>query len=326
MGAIVDNSPRAKQKAIIANNKAKNSGNSGSSPVSIGGPAGYNSSINRGLGAGEAYASKYFGPGKLGRVKEDISPEMKSILAMRQANLNGFTPEEQTMQREQFTTQLGGQQQGNMRALRGMQGSSGVRGPAAGAQAVNIANATTAARGQAERDMAINQIGAKREALGQYQTAQGNADQNIYDRQRTNLQMKMNEAQGMLTGGLGMAGLSTQGYVADQQRIAAEEAYKAYLAASGGLPPPGGIVTNGTGNISGGWSGATSTGNNPGNPGYTGSPNAPVSSPVAPKPVPTVPDQPSGPQEGSDVVRSDVNLSNGGGRPFNLFDLSTWFS
>lgn len=152
----------------------------------------------RGISQGE----QRFAPGTLGRMEED--PRMKEILARRQAQAQGFTPQEMATARAGMMSNLAGQQQAAMRQLRGIQGATGVAGGVAGAQAADILRGGQQAMLGAERDLQMQNIMARRQGLSDYETSLTGTRK--YDIGQANRERMLQYQTGLAQQMLGVAG------------------------------------------------------------------------------------------------------------------------
>jgi hypothetical protein len=123
----------------------------------IGDPAASRASdFQKGLDFGE----KYFGEG---------NADMAEILATRKKRALGLNQDEIQAYRERGGAGINQQMATGMRALRGAQAGSGVRGGAAGAQAIPLVNRANQARGALERDIGIADMERRSSELTGYE-------------------------------------------------------------------------------------------------------------------------------------------------------------
>lgn len=106
------------------------------------------------------FAKNYFGEG---------NPEMAQILAQRKERALGLNKNEVQAYRERGSQGINQQMATGIRALKGVQASSGVRGGAAGAQAIPIVNRADQARAGLERDISIADMERRSKELGDYE-------------------------------------------------------------------------------------------------------------------------------------------------------------
>jgi len=99
------------------------------------------------------------------------SAGIQDVIGRREASLEGFTPQEMQAMRENQNLTLDRNQQAAMRALRGSNAASGVRGGVAAAQALKLAGAGQQAKAQNERDLFLQNIGQKQQNLGAYESS-----------------------------------------------------------------------------------------------------------------------------------------------------------
>lgn len=109
---------------------------------------------------GMGFAGHYFGEG---------NPQVKEILDTRRSRAMGLNGAEIQALRERASSGINAGMATNMRALRGVQATNGVRGGAAGAQAIPIVNAANQARANAERDIAIEDMKRRGNELDKYE-------------------------------------------------------------------------------------------------------------------------------------------------------------
>ena len=107
------------------------------------------------------------------RDRGDIQADTEDIIARRRASLEGFSPEERNLLREQATAPLMQQQATALRQLRGAQAQSGVRGGLAGAQQAGLISQQAGQRAGLERDVALANIQRRQEALGDFESTIG---------------------------------------------------------------------------------------------------------------------------------------------------------
>lgn len=198
---------------------------------------GYEQAREADMAKGRARGEEIFKEGALGRVNEGRSADIQDVIARRKANLAGFTPEEQAAYREKNLSAVNQAAQGQLRAMRGSQAASGVRGATASAQRKALAKDFGAQAAQNERDLYLSNINQRREALGQFEKSATGAEANELEKQKYNIAQKNAELQGKLATEFGYAQLGSADrtavaqeaaarYSADAQRDAAKAAGK----------------------------------------------------------------------------------------------------
>jgi hypothetical protein len=135
------------------------------------------------IDAGEKLGKKYFD-----------TPEMQEILRRRMAFANGLTDPEFAAVRQRGDDEINTAMQTGLRALRSNQAASGIRGGAAGAQALNLLANINSQRQKMANELAIQDIAMRRQGLNDYEgsytgqranilgTAMGNAGLGSADR------------------------------------------------------------------------------------------------------------------------------------------------
>lgn len=94
-----------------------------------------------------------------------ITPEQQQVLAQRQKQLGGFTPEEMARQRSQSQKAAGRATQQGLRQLRGAQAGSGLRGGLAAGQQASLIRGGQQAQVGAEQQLGLANIQERRRAL-----------------------------------------------------------------------------------------------------------------------------------------------------------------
>jgi hypothetical protein len=154
--------------------------------------------LDAALAKGEAKGKEYFGAGSLGRLENPYAKEQSDILARRKSSLAGLAaPEYQALREDAYSGLNQGLQTG-LRQLRSQQGASGVRGGAATAQGMNLANAAQQQRRGLERDLLLKNYGIKQEALGNYEKTAGGLSQFDQGMQKYNIGQGAKEKYGQL--------------------------------------------------------------------------------------------------------------------------------
>ena len=175
------------------------------------------------LAAGRARGQELFGQGSLGtRTQDEISGDFADIIARRKAALDGLTPEERNALESQALAGINQATQTQLRQLRGIQGAQGLRGGIASAQQAQALQQGQQAAAEAQRDIFLQNIGARRQALSDLENTIGSEQQRAQQ-----------EKFGQLSTEFGFAGLGAaeRGAVA-QQALGEQQATLARLQAS----------------------------------------------------------------------------------------------
>lgn len=132
----------------------------------------------RALEKGRARGQELFGQGSLAtRGLEERKASFEDILAQRRAQMQGLTPEEQSALEQQALGGISTGTQTALRQLRGVQGATGLRGGGAAAQQAQILQEGQKQTAQAQQDIFLKNIAARRQALSEYeQTVQAEQD------------------------------------------------------------------------------------------------------------------------------------------------------
>lgn len=179
---------------------------------------------NLDLKAGRDRGQEIFGNQALGRVDAARSADIADILARRKEQLGGYTPEEQQAMREQNQGAILASQKMGARDLARQQARSGVRGALASNQQQSYQLGTQGQLADQERQLFLNNIAAKRDALSQYEGSVGNAEKGELDRQQFNLGQGEKELQGKLNTEFGYGGLGAQERSAAMQSVLGDKA------------------------------------------------------------------------------------------------------
>lgn len=166
--------------------------------------------ITEDIRRGEEELGVHFKEGSLGRLDAGRSADVSSIVESRRAGLQGLSAEENQALRERASQSIDRGSQTALRQLRGSQGISGVRGGTAGAQQATVLAAGQQAKGRAERDLLIQNVEAKRQALGDFEATVTGAEATEQERSLFNIGQKGKEQFGRLSSGLGFAQLGVQ--------------------------------------------------------------------------------------------------------------------
>ena len=149
-----------------------------------------------------------FAEGKLGRLETGPSADVQDIIARRKAGLEGLSAEENQAIRERGSQAIDRSTQSSLRQLRGLQGATGVRGGSALANQARILQAGQGAKANVERDLAIQNIGVKREALGAAEGSILGAEAQTRENTLFNIRQRNKEAAGRQAAGLSFAQLA----------------------------------------------------------------------------------------------------------------------
>lgn len=103
----------------------------------------------------------------------EIIGDVADIRERRRAALEGLTPEEQTALSSALTEGIQRGEQTALRQLQALQARQGLRGGTAAAQQADVLRAGQEARARTERDIFLENIGAKRQALGAFEETIG---------------------------------------------------------------------------------------------------------------------------------------------------------
>ena len=186
------------------------------------------------LAQGRKRGEELFGEGSLGRVEAERQQEISDLIERRRAEAQGFSPEEQEAFRSQNISAIQRAQAGEQRGLRGRQAQLGITGPLAAAQESQIGQAAQRAQVEAERDLFLRNIEARRVGLGGLEQSITGARADELSRQQFNIGQGQREKFGQIGTELGFAGLG----VAERQGAAQQAIGQAQLAA--GLQANGG--------------------------------------------------------------------------------------
>jgi hypothetical protein len=175
------------------------------------------------LAAGAARGKQLFGDGTLGRVDSTRAGEVADIIKQRQAQTQGFTPEEQNAFRDQNESAINNNTQTNLRAMRGAQGANGVKGGLAVAQQAQAFRDNAAQKAGVERDLYLKNIDLKRSALDSLEKSTGSARADELSRQQFDIGQANKEKEGQLSTELGYGSLGSSDRAAILQRLAGED-------------------------------------------------------------------------------------------------------
>lgn len=146
--------------------------------------------------AAKAAQDYFFPQGIMGRVDEARSPEQLDVMNRYKAGLDGYTGQESQAFREQAARGLDSQAKTGMAQLAKMQARSGVRGPAAAAQAANLQAQRGQQQAELEQGLVVKNADEKQNRLNQYGQVVQQADANTYQRQLENLNRASSETAG----------------------------------------------------------------------------------------------------------------------------------
>ncbi len=160
------------------------------------------------IAAGQEIFGGDFAEGKLGRLQEGPSGDVQDIIARRKAGLGGLSAEENQAIRERGSQSIDRSTQSSLRQLRGLQGATGQRGGSALASQSRILQAGQGAKANVERDLAIQNVDVKRQALGAAEGSILGAEAQTRENELFNIRQKNKEATGRQTAGLSFAQLA----------------------------------------------------------------------------------------------------------------------
>jgi hypothetical protein len=110
----------------------------------------------------------------LGRIEQTpLSGENERLRSLLEGRLGGLSSGEGAALREQAFRGLNQQRQGDVRALRGIQGAQGVRGPAAVAQQQNVFGEAADRASDLEQQLLLRNLDIQRQAAGDFQSEVG---------------------------------------------------------------------------------------------------------------------------------------------------------
>jgi hypothetical protein len=175
------------------------------------------------MAAGQARGETLFGGNALGRLNEGRSADVSDILARRQANLAGFTPEEQGAMRDQNMKSILQSQQAGSRDLARQQARSGVRGGLASAQQGAMQMAGQGQLADQERQLFLENIAQKRGALDQFEQSQTGAEATERGLQQYNQAQAAKELLGKLSTEMGYGSLGSADRAAAMQSALGEK-------------------------------------------------------------------------------------------------------
>lgn len=168
------------------------------------------------MAEGLAAGQKMFSSGSLGRIDANSSQDVADIIAQRRQQMNGFTPQEMNAYREEGVNNINQGLQTNLRQLRSVQGSNGIRGGMAAGQQAQLLRGAQQAQAQNERDLFLKNIDAKRTGLDKM-------EQSTMDREKFNIGQQNKEKFGQQATEFGYAGLGAAERGGIMQQILGQE-------------------------------------------------------------------------------------------------------
>lgn len=180
------------------------------------------------LARGRERGLQDFSEGSLGRVGEDVSSDIQKLQQMRMGiATDGFGAQAFQGAREQRLDALRDLEQQQLRQLKGIQGQTGVYGGLAGAQRLELMGEQQSKRQDAERDLFLDEVRQKQEAIGAAESTTRATEQDVLGRQQYNIQQRKAELMGLLTAQYGEAALG----VTERTSARATQAAKDYAEA-----------------------------------------------------------------------------------------------
>lgn len=131
------------------------------------------SEIQKQREAGEARGREAANRIKFGQLKTPFAKQQAILRDRLQGRMGGLNEGEGAALRERALVGQGQAQQGQMRALRGIQGSTGVQGPAAAAQQQRLVEAGGQQRADLERNLLLENVGLQRQGALDFQNLLG---------------------------------------------------------------------------------------------------------------------------------------------------------
>lgn len=189
------------------------------------------------LAQGRARGQEIFSSGSLGRVDAGSSQDVADIIAMRKANLQGYTPEEMATLRNQADDEIGKTMGTALRMAKGAQNQAGLNSGIAAGQNTQIAKAAISAKAQAEQGLLLDQISKRRAALDALSGDVSNSEKLNLAKQQYNQEQANKEKIGQLTTEFGYAGLGAADRSGVMQQVVGQaqaDAMKAQAAKQGG--------------------------------------------------------------------------------------------
>ena len=174
------------------------------------------------MAAGRKRGEELFGNKALGSVAEQRSGAAADVLARRQQQLSGYTPEERNLLNSQYMTELNQQFGGQVLEARRLAQAGGLRGPAAAALAQRSLADQAGARANLQRDLFLQEQGQKRDALGGYEKSLSDIEAKELERQVFNMGQREKEKLGIIGTEMGFSGLGSGDRAAASQMIAGD--------------------------------------------------------------------------------------------------------
>jgi hypothetical protein len=143
------------------------------------------------------------------------SKEANDLLAMQKQRLQGMTPEEQRAAFEQGQVGINRQMSSSLRHLGGLAAANGVRGGAAAGLQMGAVNAATAAQGDLQRKLVLDNLAQKNLAYDQYGNQLNNQQRITLDSRGQ--KMQATDQYGRTLGNQQATELGIQQYNKDQQ-------------------------------------------------------------------------------------------------------------
>lgn len=180
------------------------------------------------LARGRERGEQDFSEGALGRVRQDLSPELQELQDAR-TNIarEGFGADAFQAAREARLGGLQRQQQQQMRQLRANQAGSGVMGALSGAQQSALMGQQQRATQDAERQLFLDDIGQRQQSMSAAESTVRGNEADTLGRQQFNLAQAKGELMGRITAQYGEAALG----VAERGAAQAAQASKDYAMA-----------------------------------------------------------------------------------------------
>lgn len=229
---------------------ATTSGYQGISPDQIGAYADvFKKYRDAAMADGRARGGELFGDNTLGRLTDGRTTEVQDVLDRYKSGLAGYSAPELQAMRDQASNGINQQAQTNLRALRGVQGMSGIRGGLASAQQYQTLQDAAKQRANFEQQLFIRNADEQQNRLGQYNGALTGAQAEELARKKYNIGQGEKEKFGQLSTELGYGGLGAGDTALASQMIIGDA-----MARAGATPDGGGGLF---GNLFGGGSGGS---------------------------------------------------------------------
>ncbi len=183
-------------------------------------------SREKAMAEGRARGEDLFKEGSLGRLEEGRAAEISSLLAKRQEQLQGLTPEEQNSLRSGALANVNQAQAGAQRQALAQLGARGVRGGAAGGVLGQIANQGLNARAGVEQNIFSQNIDRRRAAMDALEKSTMGARAEELGRSTYNIGQKNKELEQRLNTEMGYGQIGIGEASGAGQQAAAETAAK----------------------------------------------------------------------------------------------------